>query len=101
MPHYKVVFVPLAEHDIQGIFEWYESKKENLGVEFIIELDSCIDKISTNPHIAFNVLKNVKRIAIHRFPYNLYYSIEKTTVYVFVIMHQFRNPEKWQLRIKL
>ena len=94
------MFVPLAEKDIQDIYEWYESKRKNLGTEFIIELDRCIDKISANPNFAYNVLPNVKRAAIHRFPYNIYYSIENATVYIFVIMHQYRNPENWQLRIK-
>ena len=100
MPHYKIVFVPLVENDISGIYEWYESKRKNLGVEFIIELDKCIDKISANPNFAFNVLPNIKRVAIHRFPYNIYYNIENHTVTIFVIMHQYRNPENWQLRIK-
>ncbi len=98
MSHYKIVFVSLAEKDIQGIYEWYESKRKNLGVEFVIELDKSIDKISANPYFSYNVLQNIKRVAIHRFPYNIYYSIDNFTVTIFVIMHQYRNPETWQLR---
>lgn len=96
---FKVITDPLAEKDIDEIFEWYEGKRFYLGFEFLSELEQCIFSLQNNPFAYFNVTGRVRRIPIARFPYNVYYSIKSNTVYVHVIMHQHKNPEEWQRRL--
>lgn len=97
---YTIIFKTAAEEDLNGIFNWYEEHRKGLGYEFLISLDECITIIQSNPSFAFNVTDNVRRATLSRFPYAVYYTMESETVYVHVIMHQFRDPEEWQKRIK-
>lgn len=97
---YTVILKPGAEEDIDGIFKWYEEQREGLGYEFILSTDQCINTIQSNPFFAFNVTDSVRRAVIPRFPYNVYYTIENETIFIHVIMHQFRNPEEWQMKIE-
>ena len=97
---YTVILKPGAEEDIDGIFKWYEERREGLGYEFILSTDQCINKILSNPFFAFNVTDSVRRAVIPRFPYTVYYTIENENIFIHVIMHQFRDPEEWQVRIE-
>ena len=96
---YTVILKPGAEEDIDGIFKWYEEQREGLGYEFLLNADECINVILSNPFFSFNVTGYVRRAVIPRFPYNIYYTVEKEIIFIHVIMHQFRDPEIWQIRI--
>lgn len=97
---HTIILKPGAEEDIDGIFKWYEEQREGLGYEFILSTDQCINTIQSNPSFAFNVTDSVRRAVIPRFPYNVYYTIGNESIFIHVIMHQFRDPEEWQIRIK-
>lgn len=96
---YTIIFKSAAEEDLEGIFHWYEENREGLGYEFLLSLDECVKTIQSNPFFSFNINDNVRRATLSRFPYSVYYTIENETVYIHLIMHQFRDPEKWQKRI--
>ena len=95
---FAIIFKSAAEEDLHGIFNWYEEHREGLGYEFLFSLDECVKSIQSNPFFSFNITDNVRRATLSRFPYSVYYTIENETVYIHVIMHQFRDPEKWQKR---
>src|SRR5712692_6461913 len=40
---------PLAEADVREAALWYESKREGLGAEFVLELDALYERIAENP----------------------------------------------------
>ena len=88
-----------AEQDIDEIFKWYEKQREGLGFEFLLSFDDSLDLLAKNPIAYFNVTRTIRRIAITRFPYTAYYSIDLNTITIHVIMHQHRDPEEWQMRI--
>ena len=96
---YEVLLDPAAEKDLDGIIEWYEEQRKGLGYEFLLMFDKCIAALERNPLHTFNVTRRVRRIAVPRFPYNIYYTIRLQKVFIHVIMHQYRNPEVWQHRI--
>jgi toxin ParE1/3/4 len=96
---YTIIFKPEAEEDLDEIFNWYDDCREGLGYEFLISLDECVTIIQANPLFSFNVSDTVRRATLSRFPYAVYYTIENNTVYIHVIMHQFRDPDEWQKRI--
>ncbi len=96
---FEIILNPSAEQDIDEIFKWYEKQREGLGFEFLISLDNSFEGLAGNPYTCFNVSKTIRRVAITRFPYNVYYSIEVDIIAIHVIMHQHQNPEEWQMRI--
>ena len=68
-----------AEQDIDEIFKWYEKQREGLGFEFLLSFDDSLDLLAKNPFAYFNVTRTIRRIAITRFPYTAYYSIDLNT----------------------
>ena len=88
-----------AEQDIDEIFKWYEKQREGLGFEFLLSFDDSLDLLAKNPFAYFNVTRTIRRIAITKFPYTAYYSIDLNNITIHVIMHQHRDPEEWQMRI--
>ena len=88
-----------AVQDIDEIFKWYEKQREGLEFEFLLSFDDSLDLLAKNPYAYFNVTRTIRRIAITRFPYTAYYSIDLNTITIHVIMHQHRDPEEWQMRI--
>lgn len=71
---YDLIIKPGAEEDISEIFSWYNLKKPGLGIQFIDCLDEALISVKLFPQDNFNVLKNVRRKTIRRFPYNIYYT---------------------------
>jgi toxin ParE1/3/4 len=44
---------PSAEEDVRDAAFWYESKREGLGAEFTLEVDSLYERIAENPQQLF------------------------------------------------
>jgi toxin ParE1/3/4 len=97
---FEIILKLGAESDLDEIFDWYENEKEGLGFVFLNCLDAAIRKLKVNPQYYYNVSLTTRRIPTQKFPYNIYYTIEKDKVYIHAIMHQFRNPKAWKKRLK-
>lgn len=95
---FEILLDPSAEQDVDEILKWYERQREGLGFEFLISFNNSLEVLDQNPHANFNITKNIRRIAITKFPYNAYYTIAKSAVQIHVVMHQHKNPEQWQVR---
>lgn len=54
---------PRAEADIQAIYDWYESKRTQLGEEFLTSLRQKLEEIRENPELFSILYKNVRRCA--------------------------------------
>jgi plasmid stabilization system protein ParE len=77
---------------------WYEARRLNLGVEFIAEIDRCVDLAAEQP-LLFPIIHNgIRRVVTERFPYNVYYRAEPRRVVVLAVFHASRNPSIWQCR---
>jgi hypothetical protein len=66
---------PLAEADVREAAFWYEGKREGLGVEFTLELDSLYDRIAQSPQQFPEVGEGARRALMRRFPYAVYFAI--------------------------
>ena len=90
---------PEAEFDMLEAYNWYEEKNQNLGKEFIIEVDLVFNIITSNPKIYMPVFENIHRSLCKRFPYAVYFSEENEKKFVLAVLHQRRNPAIWQSRV--
>ena len=68
---------------------WYESERQNLGVEFTAEIERCV---------AATVYKDVRRVVAKRFPFNVYFRAETNRIVVLAVFHGSRDPAIWQHR---
>ncbi|MCU4176517.1 type II toxin-antitoxin system RelE/ParE family toxin [Carboxylicivirga sp. N1Y90] len=95
---YELIIKPFAEEDIKDAANWYNGKREGLGNEFLLALEATINAIQRNPNNYQVVYKGLKRALTVRFPYGIFFTVEKDTIYVLAIMHTSRSPKIWKKR---
>jgi toxin ParE1/3/4 len=98
-PH-RVEFLKSAKLDIQHAYKWYNSQKENLGHEFLSELDDLQIQIKSNPKQFPKIRKVIRKAVLKRFPYSIYFIIQSNIIKIFAVFHNSRNPIIWKQRIK-
>jgi len=91
-----------AEYRLAG--QWYESRREHLGLEFFDAVDASIQQILDLPRSGSPVPRMsadlpVRRIAVTRFPYHVIYLETKTQIRILAIAHDRRKPGYWKARL--
>ena len=94
---YEIIFLDPASEDLEDAFSWYESKRKDLGLELVIEIETYLELIKNNPYL-FEEHKdksNLHRVPLVRFPYLiLYWIVEKEKiVYIDAVFHSKRKPK--------
>lgn len=79
-------------------YEWYEAQRQNLGIEFIDEIDAVINKIEETPQRYKKVYKNIRRALCKRFPFAVFFMATNQYIVVIGVLHQRRQPRVWQAR---
>ena len=65
-----------AERDLADAFEYYQSCRPGLGLEFMLCVEAALDSIQRNPTHYPQVDKAVARNFIRRFPFGIYFLIK-------------------------
>jgi plasmid stabilization system protein ParE len=99
MTELPIALEPEAEADLLDAYEWYESRREGLGREFIECVDSTLAIIGEGPKKYGLTHQGVRQALIRRFPYVICYVIEDRRVAVIAVMHSGRDPQQWQSRL--
>ena len=100
MKKYKIVITPTAQKDIQTGKDWYETKQDLLGNDFIDAIESALIRIHSNPRIFSLIYKGIRRALVKRFPFGIYYFIKDDIINIFAVIHSSRNPKIWKKRTK-
>ena len=93
-------FSIVAEREIQTAADYYEKQEAGLGLRFVHELNHAIEFILQFPNAWSPISKRARRCLMRRFSYNVIYSVHENTVTIVTVVHQRRDPEKWQTLIK-
>ena len=88
-----------AQEDLTQGFHFYESREPGLGSYFIDCLFSDIDSLLVCAGI-HQILYAYHRCLSKRFPFAIYYSIEKQLVLVHAVLDCRRNPAWIRKRLK-
>ncbi len=94
----KLKLEPEAIEDLAQSYEYYESRKEGLGEEFVREVKAKIIKIVNKPDSYSLFYKQTRKASLKKFPFNLLYIIKEKFISVIGIWHKSRNPKKMQER---
>lgn len=97
--NYEVRLRPEAEEDLADASAWYEEQRQGLGHEFLDEVLTMISSIAEAPLVYPDIYRNTRRAIINRFPFSVYFRVERATIVVVAIMHGSRNPRRWKSRI--
>lgn len=78
---------------------FYEDQAQGLGIEFLDDVQSTIDRLRENPLLGHIVKDDLRRSLLSKFPYSIIYVIEPDDLLVIALAHQRRRPEFWKERI--
>jgi hypothetical protein len=95
----KIEILDEAQEDLTQGFYFYESREPGLGSYFLDCLFSDIDSLLVCAGI-HQILYAYHRCLSKRFPFAIYYSIEKQLVYVHAVLDCRRNPAWIRKRLK-
>ena len=93
----NLIFLEQAVLELEDGKEYYNLKQDKLGENFKQTVQECIDRILYNPELYPKLQDEIRRCIIHKFPYNIYYTHDKTkkTIVILSIAHQRRKPYYW------
>lgn len=89
---------PEAEQDVAEAALWYEANEPGLGAQFADQVQATINTIAEQPNAFTTVHKSVRRALVRRFPFGVFYQIDKDGVIVIAILHGSRHPRAWKER---
>jgi plasmid stabilization system protein ParE len=87
-----------AENDLQNAAIWYESQRSRLGHDFLDAVEELFTRISESP-LQFPILyRGTRRALLSRFPFGVFFRVQKHTVVVLAVIHASRSPNRWRDR---
>jgi len=96
----KFLFHPEAGLELTQATEFYQSKEQNLGIEFLEDVYSAITRILEFPK-SFPVFSaNTRRRLVNRFPFAIIYQIRDNEIFILAITHLSPRPGYWKERLK-
>jgi plasmid stabilization system protein ParE len=96
--NYRLLIRPQAKSDLRQTVRWSERQSPGVGREFVAEVEAALNRDGENPLQYQTVYGEVRRAIPHRFPYGVFYRVERDNIVVFAIVHLHRDPASWQDR---
>jgi plasmid stabilization system protein ParE len=90
-----LVFRRRVGQDLAAAYGWYEGQRAGLGEDFLAEIEESLDTIERFPEMFAQVHGEVRRAMVSRFPYAVFYRIEREQVVVLTVLHTARDPRLW------
>lgn len=95
---YKIELTEEAESDFDNSYEYYAEEDVKLADKFFLQVNQSLQTIADNPQGFQNAFKNIRQSVIRKFPFIVYFRVEKLTIQVIAIFHTSRDPEIWKQR---
>lgn len=97
---YTLRFLPEVEDDAISGYIWYETKSPGLGDDFLRMFYACAGDIIRNPLLYRTVHSEFRRCLLRRFPYAMYFMIQKNEVIVTGLFHCARDPQAIESKLR-
>lgn len=84
-----------ADFEILQAFDYYESKKVTLGLEFLDYLEDYFETLKTE--ISFFELKrkpSYRELPLKKFPYIIIYSVNEAAIIIYSVFNTNQDPIK-------
>jgi plasmid stabilization system protein ParE len=94
-----VVLRDEAQREFDEAFDFYELKKQGLGVVFLTRVQQVFDRISNNPSMHSIVVADVRKAVVKQFPFCVFYRPHSDRIEVLAVFHTSRDPEEWRKRV--
>ena len=90
----SVRYTERAKHDLELAYAWYEKQRRGLGLEFLDCVEAALLLIIDKPDLYRIYYSNFRGCLIRRFPFTVFYTIEKHEIIVHAIFNNKQDPEK-------
>ena len=97
---YSLEFLPEAKLEMKEAFRWYEGRREGLGDDFTTEVEDALERLLLAPTSYGIVFHGMRRMAVKRFPYGVYYLVRDELVLIVAVFHSRRNLARLRKRIR-
>jgi toxin ParE1/3/4 len=81
----------LVGADFQSAFDWYESRRPGLGLEFAEDFRCAYHRLQQSPLFYSIRFAGVRRLNLDRFPYGVFYIVKSGEVRVLAVLHASRD----------
>jgi len=88
----KVEILDKAEDDLVNGFAFYESQQSGLGAYFRESLSADIDSLRIHGGVHRIVYRNYHRALSKRFPFAIFYTVFRNTVFIHAVVDCRRKP---------
>jgi toxin ParE1/3/4 len=95
---FSIEIRPMAILDAIDAYNWYESKKEGLGIEFLDILDTFYDELLVSPYTHSFYVNTVRHGALKRFPYTVVYEVFDSVVVVYSVFMDKQDLAKKRIK---
>lgn len=92
-----VILSPAATREFEAAAMWNEGEA-GLGERFVERVQVALDLIGQSPELHATVYRDLRRVRVQGFPYNILYRILLDHVEVIAVVHNKRDPKIWQSR---
>lgn len=94
--------LPAAQRELAEAIDWYESRRNGLGVEFLGSIDLALRAIAETPerYPPWPANQRFRRVLLDRFPYAVFYHLARAGLVVVAIAHAKRRPGYWLRRAR-
>ena len=89
---YSVRYKRAAAAEIEAAISWYAKPEINQASAFVKDLARTESHLQTQPALYQRVEGEIRRAALRRFQYSLFYVVEQDQVIVLAFMHQHQKP---------
>ena len=96
----QVVFRRQARSEFDQAGDWYEKERPGLGLDFLAEIQSVIDRITSDPEQFPIVHRDVRKAVARRFPYCVYFRERERNIVVVAVFHGSRSPSALEQQTK-
>ncbi|MFV8375304.1 type II toxin-antitoxin system RelE/ParE family toxin [Flavobacterium sp. LB1P71] len=83
-----------ANIDTIVAYEFYESRRKNLGERFLDELENCYKSIVLNYTTYKVVHKKYRQAVVKKFPFVVLYSVDEKDIIITAVFSTNKNPSK-------
>ena len=99
----KVGLDPRASAELDEAAAWYEGRRGGLGTELVDEVRAAVTAIGRgagagSPVEGLDAPLDVRRVRVHRFPYQVVYMTLGEEIVVIAVAHDRRLPAYWAAR---
>ncbi|MGI9177663.1 MAG: type II toxin-antitoxin system RelE/ParE family toxin [Pirellulales bacterium] len=93
-----VVLRHQAAEELLAACDYLEAQRPGLSARLMGEVRRVLERIATHPELHATVLKDVRRAAVKRFSYSVFYRQTRDAIEVLAVFHDSRDPAGWQSR---